>query len=569
MYTDFAQWTRVRDLVLLEGKTRVAVSALENVGISTIRKMLTYEKPPGYRYKEKLQNGRRPVHNDIVDKQITDNHRLPEASRLSTTELFQQMKCSGFTGSLSSVFYHRRLHEDADEGHLGKTVQRIVRMLPDEDGADFISSLFSRGTLAGNSHAAGERRRKIHNKSTALAKPLMSSEFGARAGWDQWLSDLEETGEYKSKIFSEADTRYLLNKLSPKKNIDRKKALLLLALDQDLPTKYLIKFLGISLRAAYSCFEANKLHGVEGPFFTRPRLKKENNHALKKMVFSLLHEPPSLSGINRTSWRMDDLKKILKEKGFPASYEVLRTIIKDSGFKWKCARKVLTSHDPNYKIKLAHVQDILGHLKDNERFFSIDEFGPFSVKTQMGCSLSPPKEPRIVPQFQRSKGMLICTAALELSRNQITHFFSPNKNSAEMIKLAIALIEKYPATHKLYLSWDAASWHKANSLLNFVEEHNAAALSTHLPFIEIVPLPASAQFLNIIESVFSGMSKAIIHNSDYATKEDAMRAIDLYFSERNQHYLAHPKAAGKKLWGLERTSTEFSPENNCKDPSYR
>ena len=125
MYTDFAQWTRVRDLVLLKGNTRIAVSARENVGISTIRKMLTYEKPPGYRYKKEPQNGRPPVHNDIVDKHIADNHRLPEASRLSTTELFQQMKCSGFTGSLGSVFYHRRLYEDADEGHLWKTVQRI------------------------------------------------------------------------------------------------------------------------------------------------------------------------------------------------------------------------------------------------------------------------------------------------------------------------------------------------------------------------------------------------------------------------------------------------------------
>jgi hypothetical protein len=34
------------------------------------------------------------------------------------------------------------------------------------------------------------------------------------------------------------------------------------------------------------------------------------------------------------------------------------------------------------------------------------------------------------------------------------------------------------------------------------------------PEIEILPLPAQAQFLNVIESVFSGMARAIIHNSD-------------------------------------------------------
>ena len=33
--------------------------------------------------------------------------------------------------------------------------------------------------------------------------------------------------------------------------------------------------------------------------------------------------------------------------------------------------------------------------------------------------------------------------------------------------------------------------------------------------IELVPLPTSAQFLNVIEGVFTGMTKAVIHNSDY------------------------------------------------------
>ena len=41
----------------------------------------------------------------------------------------------------------------------------------------------------------------------------------------------------------------------------------------------------------------------------------------------------------------------------------------------------------------------------------------------------------MVPQYQKSKGWLILTAALELSRNQITHFYSLKKNTEEMIKM--------------------------------------------------------------------------------------------------------------------------------------
>jgi hypothetical protein len=82
------------------------------------------------------------------------------------------------------------------------------------------------------------------------------------------------------------------------------------------------------------------------------------------------------------------------------------------------------------------------------------------------------------------------------------------------------------------------------------------------------PLPAGAQFLNVIESVFSGMAKGIIHNSDYPSVDAAKDAIDRYFKERNDHFVHCPKRAGRKVWGQERVPSEFSEANNCKDPMY-
>ena len=72
--------------------------------------------------------------------------------------------------------------------------------------------------------------------------------------------------------------------------------------------------------------------------------------------------------------------------------------------------------------------------------------------------------PRTVPQYQRSKGRLIVTAALELSTNQITHFYSPAKNTAEMVKLLHKLVEVYADQECIYFSWDAASWHASKAL---------------------------------------------------------------------------------------------------------
>ncbi|NTV65569.1 MAG: IS630 family transposase, partial [Oscillochloris sp.] len=106
-------------------------------------------------------------------------------------------------------------------------------------------------------------------------------------------------------------------------------------------------------------------------------------------------------------------------------------------------------------------------------------------------------------QFEHnSKGWLIATAALELSRNRVTHFYSRAKNTAEIIRMAETLLEEYYDARSLYLSWGAASWHMSKELLAFVEDNNAKAHCS--PRIELVPLPAPAQFLNVIDSVFSG-----------------------------------------------------------------
>ena len=74
---------------------------------------------------------------------------------------------------------------------------------------------------------------------------------------------------------------------------------------------------------------------------------------------------------------------------------------------------------------------------------------------------------------------------------------------------------------------------------------------------------------SVIESVFSGMARAIIHNSNYQSVEECKLAIDRYFEERNQHLKRNPKRAGKKIWGKEREKAVFSESNNCKDPMYR
>ena len=135
-----------------------------------------------------------------------------------------------------------------------------------------------------------------------------------------------------------------------------------------------------------------------------------------------------------------------------------------------------------------------------------------------------------------------------------------------MIKLLEILVKQYADTDKIYMSWDAASWHASKLFYKRADQINSPAYRAEhkTPHVELAPLPSCAQFLNVIESVFSGMARAIIHNSDYGSLTACKAAVDRHFAERNAFFKANPKKAGRIIWGKEITPSTFSPANNCK-----
>ena len=348
---------------------------------------------------------------------------------------------------------------------------------------------------------------------------------------------------------------------------ERNRSMVVLANRRGIGTWLTCSFLGVDLRTARRYLRNFGTSGVSGLFASQTHSNsKFDDPLMKNAVFGLLHEPPSNYGINRTTWTMANLYRVLGEKGMPVSFGVIRKIIRLAGYRWRRARVALTSADPAFSEKLDRIRSILSKLASDEAFFSIDEFGPFAVKKKPGIALTGPGEQRIIPQWQKSRGRLILTAALDLSENQVHHFFSTQKNTAEMIRMMELLVSRHRSRSKIYLSWDAASWHISKQLYRVIEQHNSTG---NRPKVETAPLPSGAQFLNVIESVFSGMARAIIHNSDYPTTDHAKAAIDRYLLERNEHFKEHPRRAGDKIWGKEREPAIFSESNNCKDPRYR
>ena len=260
----------------------------------------------------------------------------------------------------------------------------------------------------------------------------------------------------------------------------------------------------------------------------------------------------------------------MQEEGSLIGKNTISRMIRAEGYAFRKTREVLTSNDPEYREKLQRITRTLRRLGPLDRFFSIDEYGPFSVRERGGRRRVRRGVKPTVPQYQISKGYLVITAALELSRNQVTHFYSKKKDTKEMIKLLYALLDQYWDCRRLYFSWDAASWHSSKEFLAEVKHVNSLSYRNahQSPTVKLIPLPARAQFLNVIESVFSGLSQAIIHNSNYKSVNEAKGAIDRYFSERNDFFRKHPKKAGNKIWGEEQVPSYFSVSHNCKNPKF-
>jgi transposase len=216
--------------------------------------------------------------------------------------------------------------------------------------------------------------------------------------WMEWLYELER--EKRSQSLWPSVVEDLIPKLVSESNDPRKKILVVLAHQQGFSIKAITRHLGISrnaVRGYLSLYAEGGATALLGK--RRSATRKADGEEFKRALFGLLHEPPALSGFNRTTWRMADLQAALRQRGNPACASVIREAIRKAGYRWRSAKVVLTSNDPNYYEKLERIQTILSNLGADERFFSIDEFGPFAIKAKPGRLLAEPGCNPSVPQW--------------------------------------------------------------------------------------------------------------------------------------------------------------------------
>ena len=315
-------------------------------------------------------------------------------------------------------------------------------------------------------------------------------------------------------------------------------------------------------------FNHRGMLGLDPPRKNRTPGKREAAaETRKKRLLDILHDRPRSFGISRASWNRLSLAKAYAGKyGEQVSESSVSRALQQAGYSIKKARRVLTSPDPEYREKVEQVLNTLQTLKPDELFFFIDELGPLRVKKYGGRTFAAKGDVPTVPQMQAHKGSITMAGALSATANQVTWFFSPAKDTQSMIDLIEILFNQHPNAARIFLTWDAASWHSSASLIEWLDAFNAQTSASGFgPMIHLVPLPTSSQFLDVLEAVFSGMKRAVVHHSDYQSVVELKTAVSSHFAERNVYFKENPRRAGKKIWDVD----FFEDSNNLRSGVYR
>ena len=101
---DVDLYARVRRAVLVEGKSRRAVAREFGLARKTIRKMLEYSLPPGYRRQAPIRRPKLGPWQGIIDAILADDKQRPRKQRHTAKRIFERLRAEhGYTGGYTIV----------------------------------------------------------------------------------------------------------------------------------------------------------------------------------------------------------------------------------------------------------------------------------------------------------------------------------------------------------------------------------------------------------------------------------------------------------------------------------
>ena len=283
--------------------------------------------------------------------------------------------------------------------------ERIVQMLAKFDGkvVKVHRALADGGTIVPYSTLTAFCR---NNHLLASTCDPRRSVVAAR----QWLLELvngrHSVERLQSQLPPAADLRFLFSQLKHGRSRHRKKAATILARKRGISNSVIATALRSSRSTTRRYYKMYLEAGPEKLFAwntTRHMGAEAQFSDRTKRILEVFHHKPTAFGINRTNWTQPALLKAYEQSyGEIISRSTLARILRRAGYRWRKARRVLTSPDPRYHEKVELLLNTLRCLGENEMFFFLDEWGPIQVRKRGGKAYR--NDHATIPRHQVSRG---------------------------------------------------------------------------------------------------------------------------------------------------------------------
>jgi len=297
MYTDATQWSRIRERLLDKGESLRSVSLSEGTARPTLRRILASEHPSRYR---RVSSGTSPARDSFMQqlkRLVSENRTAEPIARVSVRAMHAHLEGLGFDASYRVVLHHvhRIRRQDVNDA---SDVWSQVEQLDDQDAARLLKAVChrrGRGVLDEDTLSRHLADLRATSPETTVSR--------AEAKWGQWVAQMERTQSSHAKD-ADPPRRELLASLEATSRLLRQRSLCVLAHQDGFSIRQIARMAGVSRNSIRRYLAAYQDGGCAQLLSRKPMATMADDPKLKEALFSLLHEPPSLSGVNRATWKL-------------------------------------------------------------------------------------------------------------------------------------------------------------------------------------------------------------------------------------------------------------------------
>lgn len=329
------------------------------------------------------------------------------------------------------------------------------------------------------------------------------------------------------------------------------RARILLGYSENQPLAALARASGVSLGAVNRCIDKALSLGIKAALSDLPRSGRPASipPEAKLWVVELACQKPTSLGMAHELWTISLLASYVitnaESAGYPelsqAGKSLIHDILSSHELRPHRIRYYLESRDPEFTEKKARIliayQEVPLQREHLEQEPDTAQTITISLDEKPGCQVLKPTAPDLAPvpgqypgwardyEYERL-GTVSLLAGLDLVTGHIHGLVRERHRSVEFIELLTQIDQYYPKEWTIRILCDNHSAHRSKETQAYLHKHQGR--------FEFVFTPTHASWLNIVEVLFSKMTRSVLRGIRADSVDEFKTRIEMYWASCNE-----------------------------------